>query len=550
MPPAVGKFDAGSALQQHELLVVGLLRPAAYPHPVARVERIETHISTVLLAGDYAYKLRKPVNLGFLDFSTLERRQRDCEEELRLNRRSAPGLYLDVVPITGTPSAPRIGAFGSAEPTIEVAVRMRRFDTRLTFDRLAECSELTPALIDRLAEAIAALHAGATAVPAEGGAPETVARWIGDNFIAMRDHVHSPADRSRLDELDDWTRRELIAKRELLSQRAVHGRIRECHGDLHLGNVVLLDGAPTLFDAIEFNPELRCIDVISDVAFTFMDLADHGLDGLAWRFLSRYLEISGDYDSIALLRLYAVYRALVRAKVALIRLRQPEVKHQVRLREHASFEHYLALAEHLHRSVTPTLVVMTGLSGSGKSTVAQVLAAELGAVRIRSDVERKRLHGLQPADDSRGRIYSEDATRLTYDRLALLASTALRSGVSVVVDAASLHRRERQRFIDVSAAMNAPAAIVMCTAPLETLFERVRTRAQAATDPSEATEAVLERQIGWQEPLDAAEHALASVIDTSGDIASVAQRAAEVAAMLRRASSAEVPASRGVRSPS
>ena len=550
MPPAVGKFDAGSALQQHELLVVGLLRPAAYPHPVARVERIETHISTVLLAGDYAYKLRKPVNLGFLDFSTLERRQRDCEEELRLNRRSAPGLYLDVVPIIGTPSAPRIGAFGSAEPPIEVAVRMRRFDTRLTFDRLAERSELTPALIDRLAEAVAALHAGATAVPAEGGAPETVARWIGDNFIAMRDHVHSPADRSRLDELAEWTRRELIAKRDLLSQRAVHGRIRECHGDLHLGNVVLLDGAPTLFDAIEFNPELRCIDVISDVAFTFMDLADHGLDGLAWRFLSRYLEISGDYGGIALLRLYAVYRALVRAKVTLIRLRQPEVKHQVRLREHASFEHYLALAERLHRPVTPTLVVMTGLSGSGKSTVAQVLAAEIGAVRLRSDVERKRLHGLQPADDSRGRIYSEDATRLTYDRLALIASTALRSGVSVVVDAASLHRSERQRFIDVSLALNALAAIVMCTAPLQTLLERVRTRAQAATDPSEATEAVLERQIGWQEPLDAAEQTRASVIDTSGDIASVARRAAEVAAMLRRVSSAEVSARHGVRSPS
>jgi predicted kinase len=377
-----------------------------------------------------------------------------------------------------------------------------------------------------------------------------VARWIGDNFIAMRDHVQSPADRSRLDELDDWTRRELIAKGDLLSQRAVHGRIRECHGDLHLGNVVLLDGAPTLFDAIEFNLELRCIDVISDVAFTFMDLSDHGLDGLAWRFLSRYLEISGDYDGLALLRLYAVYRALVRAKVALIRLRQPEVKHQVRLREHASFEQYLALAERLQRPSTPALVAMTGLSGSGKSTVAQVLAAELGAVRLRSDVERKRLHGLEPADDSRGLIYGEDATRRTYDRLALLAATVLRAGVSVVVDAASLHRGERQRFIDVSLAMNARAVIVLCTAPLETLGERVRARGQSATDPSEATEAVLERQISWQEPLDAAEQTRASVIDTSGDIASVTRRAVEVAAMLGRLAAAETLASHGVRSAS
>jgi len=241
-------------------------------------------------------------------------------------------------------------------------------------------------------------------------------------------------------------------------------------------------------------------------------------------------------------------RALVRAKVALIRLppargETPGAAARTRI-VRALPDAGRASA----RPVTPTLVVMTGLSGSGKSTVAQVLAAELGAVRLRSDVERKRLHGLQPADDSSGRIYSEDATRLTYDRLALLASTALRSGVSVVVDAASLHRRERQRFIDVSAAMNAPAAIVMCTAPLETLLERVRTRAQAATDPSEATEAVLERQIGWQEPLDAAEQTRASVIDTSGDVASVARRAAEVAAMLRGVSSAEVSARHGVRS--
>ena len=302
---------------------------------------------------------------------------------------------------------------------------------------------------------------------------------------------------------------------------------------------------PTLFDAIEFNAELRCIDVISDVAFTFMDLMDHGLPGHAWRYISSYLEITGDYEGLTLLRLYAVYRALVRAKVALIRLHQPEVKHQVRVHEHVSFEHYLALAERLQRPGPAALVVMTGPSGSGKSTVAQMLASALGGVRLRSDVERKRLYGLEPAAGSDGKIYSEDATRRTYDRLAALAETVLRAGVSAVIDAASLKRSERRRFIELAQALRSPSAIVVCTAPVELLRERVRIRALTTTDPSEATEAVLESQLGWQESLDADERALATVIDTSGDVAAIERRASEVAAMLNRPPAGGMPAARG-----
>lgn len=543
-----GPLDESSALRRHEMLVAGLMHPDAYGEPVECVRRIDTHVSTILLAGDHAYKLRKPVNLGFLDFSTLERRRRDCEEELRLNRRTAPQLYLGIAAITGSSTSPRIGVAVPGEPAIEFAVRMRRFDPRQTFDQLAARGELAPELIDRLAESVAMLHARGAAAPADSGTPAAVARWIDGNFKAMRDHAQSPADRSRLDALADWTRRELIARRDQLDQRAAQGRIRECHGDLHLGNVVLLDGVPTLFDAIEFNAGLRFIDVISDVAFTFMDLMDHGLGETAWRFIGAYLEITGDYDGLALLRLYAVYRALVRAKVALIRLHQPQVRHQVRLREHASFEHYLKLAEGLRRAGVPALAVMTGLSGSGKSRVAQALAAVLGGVRLRSDVERKRLHGLEPAADSHGSIYGDDATRRTYDRLATLAGTVLQAGVPVVVDAAALKRSERRRFIDVAGAVHAHAVIVMCKAPLETLRERLRARSRAATDPSEATEAVLERQLGWQEPLDAEEQTLASVIDTSGEIASIASRVTEVASALRRATVGDSPAAGGLQS--
>ncbi|HQR71386.1 MAG TPA: AAA family ATPase [Burkholderiaceae bacterium] len=505
-----------AALEQHERLVQGLLRPEAYPEPVERVERIDTHISTVLLAGGYAYKLRKPVDLGFLDFTTLERRRRDCGDEVRLNRRSAPGLYLDVIAVTGTPAAPRFDASGGgATPVIDYAVRMRRFDPALTLDQLAARGVLTAEHVDHLADAVAALHARAAGAPSGFGTPESVAYWLNDNFTAMRDHVQSAADRSRLDALADWTRRELEARHALLQRRVATGAIREGHGDLHLGNVVLLHGSPTPFDAIEFNAELRCIDVISDVAFAFMDLLDHGLDEFAWRFISRYLESTGDYDGLALLRLYAVYRALVRAKVALIRLRQPQVRHHARIREHASFEHYLALAERLQRSGARILVVMTGLSGSGKSTVAQDLAAALGGLRIRSDVERKRIFGLEAAADSRGAIYSADATRRTYERLALLAGGVLDADIPVVVDAASLKRSERRRFVELATEHGARAAIAICSAPEDVLRDRVRRRAAEGGDASEATERVLEQQIRGWEALDADERPLATTLDTS-----------------------------------
>ncbi len=373
------------------------MRKAAFPEPVAGVERIETHISTVLLAGQYAYKFRKPLRFGFLDFSTLDLRHLDCLEELRLNQRTAPAIYRDVVAVVGSLDAPRIVDSPPPDGALEFAVRMRRFDPALTFDRLAERNELSVALIDRLALTVAGLHRDAAPAPSGMGTPETVLRWCDENFVTMRELVHSAAERDRLDTLARWANDEWRNRSAQLAARAAGGCLRECHGDLHLGNVVLFDGAPTLFDAVEFNAELRCIDVISDVAFMFMDLADHHLDAHAWRFISAYLEVTGDYGGLALLRLYAVYRALVRAKIALIRLQQPRVPQHVRLRQHTSFEHYLVLAERLRQPGPRILAVMTGLSGSGKSTVAQSLACALGGVRLRSDVERKRLHGMAPA---------------------------------------------------------------------------------------------------------------------------------------------------------
>jgi aminoglycoside phosphotransferase family enzyme/predicted kinase len=505
-------------LQRHEALVRGLQEPQAYPEPVDRVVRIDTHISTVLLAGKHAYKIKKPLDLGFLDFSTLEKRWQGCIDEVRLNRRTAPAIYLDVVAITGPIDEPRIEAGTVPDRgavVLEYAVRMRRFDPNQTLDRLALRGELGVETMDDLAAAVALLHEQAPTADPDFGSPARIEHWALDNFLAMRDQVHSADDRARLDVLEVWTHEEAHAQAALMAERVLAGRVRECHGDLHLGNVVLLDGTPVIFDAIEFNRELRCIDVISDIAFAFMDLADHGLPRLAWRFISAYLERTGDYAGLPLLRFYAVYRALVRAKVALIRLRQPQLSHHVRLREHMSFEHYLALAERLRAPGSSLLATMTGLSGSGKSTVALCLAERVGGVRIRSDVERKRLFGIESSLASGGNIYTAEANEKTYARLGQCAKTGLAASVPVVIDAACLRRAERLRFRDLARELGARFALVVCSAPAEVLRARVAARAAAGTDPSEADADVLERQLEWYEAPGADEAAWAHHFDSA-----------------------------------
>ena len=511
-------------LQQHEALVRGLQKPQTYPEPVDRVERIDTHISTVLLAGEHAYKIKKPLNLGFLDFSSLEKRRQGCADEVRLNRRTAPAIYLDVVAITGSIEAPRIEAGSTQErgaDVLEYAVRMRRFDPNQTLDRLALRGELGTAVVAELAAAVADLHEHASPAGADFGSPARIEHWALDNFFAMRNQVQSADDRARLDALEAWTRDEARAQAALMAERVHAGRVRECHGDLHLGNVVLLGGTPVVFDAIEFNRELRCIDVISDMAFAFMDLVDHGLPRLAWRFVSVYLERTGDYAGLPLLRFYAVYRALVRAKVALIRLRQPQLAHHVRLREHMSFEHCLALAERLRGQGGALLATMSGLSGSGKSTVALCLAERVGGVRIRSDVERKRLFGLASSRSSGGSIYTADANEKTYARLGQCAKFGLAASVPVIIDAASLRRDERLRFRDVARELGAQFALVVCSAPADVLRARVAARAAAGTDPSEADLDVLERQLDWYEAPGADEEAWAHHVDTAQEMAQV-----------------------------
>jgi aminoglycoside phosphotransferase family enzyme len=305
-------------------LFAALLDPACYPHPVARVRVIETHISWVLLTGEYAYKIKKPVNLGFVDFTTPGQRRYYCEEELRLNRRLALGLYLEVVSIRGDPGAPRISGEG---PVLDYAVKMREFPQDALASRRIAGGDFGAAEIDALAARVAEFHAGAPAAGPEGrfGTPDAVLSAALQNFEQMLPLVKTVTEVRTLRMLRQWTEREHGARRDAFERRRGEGFVRECHGDLHLGNITMIDGRPVPFDCIEFNDELRWIDVMSEVAFLAMDLEDRGRRDLAWRFLNRYLEATGDYAGIPVLRFYLVYRALVRAKVHLIRSRQPRL---------------------------------------------------------------------------------------------------------------------------------------------------------------------------------------------------------------------------------
>ena len=511
--------DATDPLAAHETLVQALLHAPVPGLPPGPRQLVQTHISSLVLAGERVLKLRKPLKLPFLDFSTLEKRHADCLEEVRLNRRTAPELYLGVKAIAGTRQAPRLEDDDPAP--LDWAVWMHRFEESQRLDRLADAGLLTPADLDTLATAIADFQAAQPPSPPGFGSIGEVRRWALENFDELQPHPSMQPHRGRLQALRDWTLAQLARHAGTIEARRAGGFVREGHGDLHLGNLVMLDGRPKAFDCAEFNPALRHIDVVCDLAFSFMDLHRHGLHGGAWRLASAWADRSGDHAGLVLLPLHATYRALVRAKVALLRAGQEGAA------DLPAAERDLALAEQLagldHPARPPRLVLTCGLSGSGKSTVAAMLGEALGAPRLRSDVERKRLHGLRPGErpdaERRQRLYSPAASRRTFNHLAALARTLLQGGLDVIVDAAFLSRRERDRFRRLAAGLDAPVALVHCVAPLAVMQQRLRARQQRDDDPSDADEAVLQAQRERHDPVTADE--AATVVDTDCELSTL-----------------------------
>lgn len=513
-----------------ESLIAGLRESSAYPHPFEGSVAIEeTHISWILLAGDYAYKIKKPLRTEFLDYGSLAARRQSCDKELQLNRRYAPDLYLDVVPITVAEGRPRIGGTGEV---IEYAVKMRRFAGDALLARRLIGGTLRSDEVHQLARTVAEFHADASrALPHPSESPWGAPPQVWEDAFACLGRLRStgaPDASDSLDRVERWLTAFAADHAAVCERRIADGFIRECHGDLHVANVVHWQGRWVPFDGIEFNERYRWIDVLSDAAFLAMDFAAQGHPALSHSFTSAYLEQSGDYGSLELLRWYLVYRALVRAMVAGMRAQQTAATSRIsdvtqtaravvgREAAWADRAAHIELACRYTRREPPRLWITHGLSGSGKTTGSEQVVQRCGAIRLRSDVERKRLYGLapneRPAATQAATIYGAAATDATYDRLCQCSSAILRAGYSVVVDATFLQRERRQRFAALAAAAGVPLTIIDFQADEATLRRRIEQRAAHETDASDADLDVLEGQIAHREPLSADErtHTVAS----------------------------------------
>ena len=456
----------------------------SFGHEIEYLRLLETHMSWVFLTGQYAYKIKKSVDLGFADFSTLERRKYFCEQELQLNRQMASQLYIAVVPIGGSAAKPKFGE----TPAFEYAVKMFEFDQSKLLIRLLEADRLERDDMVALGVATARMHKKAQVAVAESdyGRIRSVVKPIADNYRDLGRQKLPPTLQSRLNRQCSYDFRRLRRLRATFSARRRRGWIRDCHGDLHLGNLVRIDGHMVAFDRLEFDPELRWVDVMNEAAFPFMDLCYRNRRDLAYEYLNSYCSHEGDYAGLAVLRVYATYKAMIRAKVsAYDNSLSPDERT-------ASIETHLQCAEQISRSAAGQIVLMHGLSCSGKSFVSDALKVSLPAIRIRSDVERKRIAGLGRSEGSHSEvgagIYDNAMTRNSYLRLRSLAQSVIESGFNVIVD---------------------------CQAPLELLLSRLDARSARGNATSEADHAVLDWQLQHAQPLSERERENTMIADTS-----------------------------------
>ena len=486
----------GEANSQQAKVLDFLGRPPAYTPPPATVERIETHASVVFLAGAFAYKVKRAVKYNFLDFSTLKKRRAACLNELRVNARTAAQLYLEVLPVTiGDNGRFRLGGDGEA---VEWVLKMRQFDQASLYDSMAGEGRLDLASMPRLAEVIAVFHNSADRVLSADQAARRLEGVLGDNAETFAAHpAVFPPQRARA--LAAESRQSLTALAPLLAARARGGYVRHCHGDLHLRNIVEIDGSPVLFDALEFDDRLATIDLLYDLAFLLMDLGKRGLMPHANAVLNAYLDADGETGNLiglAALPLFLSMRAAVRAKVELLRARMAAPDRAASVREEARA--YFDLAQNFLAFPSPRLIAIGGLSGSGKSAVARAIAPHIGAfpgaVHVRSDVERKRLFGASPLEKLPPEAYTQEVTEQVYAACRKRALMALEGGRAVIVDAVHARPEEREALAALAGARGVPFTGLWLEAPARILRDRIAAR---TADVSDATVELVDVQRGY-----------------------------------------------------
>lgn len=519
-------------------LVNSLKDSSIYPHSVQSIDVIETHISWVILTGPFAYKIKKPVNLGFLDFTTLEKRHHYCLQELKLNRRLSPDYYLDVIAIVGSDNSPKLIPETDKEynqsDVIEYAVKMKQFPQSTQLDRLLGSGKLANSQIDKLAQKIAEFHDNTKVINAElesksksraksnsdidFGSAEQVLKNALDCYDHTLSLITDENDRERVNSLRRWTCNAFDKLHDIFVARKNSGFIRECHGDLHCRNIAIVDDDIVIFDGIEFSDALLWNDVMSEIAFLTMDLDDHGQTKVGFRFLNRYLEITGDYQGIATLRYYQVYRAMVRCMVSSIRLTQPGLDNNQYSEELSNFREYLLLAEGYTKRTDNKLIVTHGYSGSGKTTISEEFLQYLPAIRIRSDIERKRLLGLsettRPDDELQKIYYGNTVNEQIYQHLSKLARLLLKSGYHVIVDAAFLEKKRRDSFCKLAQKSGKKFIILDFLADIDTLKTRLIKRKTLDRDASDADVDVLQKQLDHTTGLESDERNYIISIDT------------------------------------
>ncbi|NJM87821.1 MAG: AAA family ATPase [Hydrococcus sp. RU_2_2] len=493
-------------------LIEQMQKPEFYPHPVREpIQLIQTHASSVLLTGNYAYKLKKSVDFGFLDFSTLSKRQYFLNEELRMNQVIAPDIYLAVLPIT------KIGEKFILEGTgelVEYVLKMSQFPQETLLINMYEKGTLTEKHIEELGKVVACFHEETITNEyiRSFGEIEKIKSAIDENYDRTKKYIGITQNQKQYDETRQFTDTFLLKNKTLFKQRQDREKIRECHGDLHLKNICFWHDKIQLFDRIEFNESFRFVDVMYDVAFTVMDLDARGRKDFGNLFLNTYIERAGDWEGLQVLPLYLSRQAYVRAKVNSLLLDDRAISEEDKQSALQTATNYYHLAWEYTKTSQGQLILMSGLSGSGKSTVARQLAKRINAIHIRSDAVRKHLAGISIDHQGSDELYAPQMNQRTYDRLLELSKMLLERGFSVILDAKYDRQNLREPVINYAQSNNIPLRIIYCTATLEIFRDRI---SQRKNDISDATPDLLLQQQATAEPFSESEQAYVTTIDTT-----------------------------------